>query len=230
VRDPVAFDVEREHGHGDAIVLGHQAGLAVDRARQDCQAGCPAGDIDQVVRHLLAAFDRVERGADQAAAVGDHRGARVQQADERVDVPGFPGLLEVSDQAGLPRGRSRGRLGGADAAARGRGQLAAGRRGPAGDLGYFGEGVAEDVVQDERDALGRGHRFEHDEKGHGDRLIQRDPVGRVGGVRPRAWPFRWFGQRLGDPLAGVAFPPGPGRAEQVQADAAGDLRQPGRGG
>jgi hypothetical protein len=34
---------------------------------------------------------------------------------------------------------------------------------PAGGLGHFGEGVAEDIVQEERDALGRGHRFEHDE-------------------------------------------------------------------
>ena len=42
-------------------------------------------------------------------------------------------------------------------------------------LGYFGEGVAEDVVQDERDALGRGHGFEHDQEGHADRLVEGDP-------------------------------------------------------
>jgi hypothetical protein len=46
--------------------------------------------------------------------------------------------------------------GGADAAAGRGGQLAAGRRRAAGDLGYVGEGVAEDVVQDERDAPGGG--------------------------------------------------------------------------
>ena len=47
VLDPVACDVEREHRHGDAVLLGHQAGLAVDRAFQERQvAGCPAGDID----------------------------------------------------------------------------------------------------------------------------------------------------------------------------------------
>jgi hypothetical protein len=51
------------------------------------------------------------------------------------------------------------------------------RRGLADDLGCFREGVAEDVVQDERDALGRCHRFEHDREGHADRLIQGDPVG-----------------------------------------------------
>ena len=120
----------------------------------------------------------------------------------------------------------------ADAAAGRGGQLAACRRGAADDLGHFGEGVAEDVVQDERDALGRGHRFEHDEEGHADRLIQGDPVGRVdsGAARPPADPLRGFGQRLGDPFAHVALPPGPGRAEQVEADAAGDRRQPGAGG
>jgi len=53
-------------------------------------------------------------------------------------------------------------------------------------------GCRKDVVQDERDALRRGHRFEHDEEGHVDRLIEGDAVGRVdrGGV---------FGQRLGNP-------------------------------
>ncbi len=30
VLDLVAGDVEREHGHSDAVLLGHQAGLAVD--------------------------------------------------------------------------------------------------------------------------------------------------------------------------------------------------------
>src|SRR6266536_2358291 len=32
--DPVACDVEREHRHGDAVLLSHQTGLAVDRAYQ----------------------------------------------------------------------------------------------------------------------------------------------------------------------------------------------------
>ena len=59
---------------------------------------------------------------------------------------------------------------------------AAGRT--ADDLGHFGEGVAEDIVQDERDALGRGHRFEHDEEGHVDRLVEGDSVGRVDVVPP----------------------------------------------
>jgi hypothetical protein len=40
----------------------------------------------------------------------------------------------------------------------------------ADDLGHFVEGVAEDVVQDERDAFGRGHRFQHDQEGQVDRL------------------------------------------------------------
>src|SRR5512133_353668 len=59
-----------------------------------------------------------------------------------------------------------------------------------------------------------------------------DSVGRVDGATARrpADPLGGFGQRLGDPFAYVAFPPGTCRAEQVQADAAGDLRQPGAGG
>jgi hypothetical protein len=33
--DPVARDVERVHRHGDAVPLGHQTGLTVDRALQN---------------------------------------------------------------------------------------------------------------------------------------------------------------------------------------------------
>jgi len=76
----------------------------------------------------LAAFDRAQRGAGQAAAVGDHRGTGVQQADQGVDVPGFPRPPEVPDEAGLPGRGGRGSLRGADAAAGCGGQLAACRR------------------------------------------------------------------------------------------------------
>src|SRR5215831_16217851 len=65
-----------------------------------------------------------------------------------------------------------------------------------------------------------------------DRLIQGDQVGRVGraAAGPPADPPARPGQRLGEPFAHVALAAGAGRAEQVQADAAGDLRQPGAGG
>ncbi len=87
-------------------------------------------------------------------------------------------------------------------------------------------------MKDERDALGRGHRFEHDEEGHVDRLVEGNSVGRVdrGTARPPGDPLRTFGQRLREPFAHVALAPGPCRAEQVETDAAGDLRQPGAGG
>src|ERR1700692_4900304 len=35
VLDPATCDVEGEHCHGDAVLLGQQAGLAVDRAFQE---------------------------------------------------------------------------------------------------------------------------------------------------------------------------------------------------
>jgi hypothetical protein len=56
VLDPPACDLERVHRHGDAVVLGDQAGPAVDRTLQNRHgAGRPAGDADKVVRDLLAA-------------------------------------------------------------------------------------------------------------------------------------------------------------------------------
>jgi hypothetical protein len=82
-------------------VLGDQAGLAVDRALQERQAGFPAGDADIEAGDLPGAFDRAQRGRDESAAVGGHGDAGVEDADEGADVLGFPGLLELPDDAGL---------------------------------------------------------------------------------------------------------------------------------
>ena len=91
--DPVACDLERVHRHGDAVQLGHQAGLAVDRALQEPHvAACCAGEIGQVARDLPAAFDGAGRGGDQAAAVAGRGGVGVEQADQGADVLGLPGL------------------------------------------------------------------------------------------------------------------------------------------
>jgi hypothetical protein len=118
VRDPVARDGEGEDGHGDAVLLGDQAGLAVDRVLQDRHvAGGPVGDIDDIARDLLATLDRAQRGADQAAAVGGKCGVGVQQSDEGADVLGVPRCLEVPDEASLPGCRGRGSVRRADAAA-----------------------------------------------------------------------------------------------------------------
>jgi hypothetical protein len=87
----------------------------------------------------------------------------------------------------MPACRAVGAAGGCDARRRRRAEEASWRHaagGAADDPGDFGEGVAEDVVEDERDALGRGHRFEHDQEGHAHRLVEGDPVGRVAAVPP----------------------------------------------
>src|SRR5215469_15762680 len=46
VLDPVAGDLEREHGNGDVVLLGDQAGLAVDHALQDRQVRREPGDLE----------------------------------------------------------------------------------------------------------------------------------------------------------------------------------------
>src|SRR5262249_36856524 len=91
------------------------------------------------------------------------------------------------------------------------------------------ERVAEDIVQDERDALSGRHRFEHDEEGHIDRLVERDAVRRIDGAAARSPvdPLRTVGYWFGDPFTHVPLAPGTCRARQVAADAAGDRRQPG---
>ena len=148
-----------------------------------------------------------------AAAVGDHRGVGVEQGDECVDVHGFPRLLEVPDDPGLPGRRSHGRLRGADAPAGRGGQLAARRRGAADDLGHFGEGIPEDIVQDERDALTRSQLVEHDLQGDPDGVGERDVVG---GVTDQLLAFD------------VTHRDGGAGAQPVEAQPGGDRRQPGR--
>ena len=89
-----ACGLERVHRHCDAVLLSHEARLAADRALQERHvAGCCAGEIGQVPRDLLAAFDGAECSGGQAATVAGHDGAGVEQADEGADVLGFPGLL-----------------------------------------------------------------------------------------------------------------------------------------
>jgi hypothetical protein len=87
-----------------------QAGLTVDRTLQDRHAGYRTGPINEEARDLLAAFDRAQDGADEAAAAG-RCGVGVKEADEGVDVLGFPRLLEVPDDARLPGCQGRGSLG-----------------------------------------------------------------------------------------------------------------------
>jgi hypothetical protein len=91
-----------------AQVGGSQTGLTVDRTLQDRHVRSPVGDFHQVARDLLAPFDRVERGGNQAAAVDDHGGIGVEQADEGVDVPGIPCLLEGLHDVGSLCWRRRG--------------------------------------------------------------------------------------------------------------------------
>ncbi|MDG9675946.1 hypothetical protein [Micromonospora sp. DH14] len=77
--DPVAYDLEGVHRYGDAVLLGDQAGLAVDRTLQNRQIPKSALEVDQGAADLLGAFDRVEHGADNAAAVGDRRRVGVEE-------------------------------------------------------------------------------------------------------------------------------------------------------
>jgi hypothetical protein len=118
VPDPVACDVKREHRHGNAVLLSHQPRLAVDGAFQERHgAWHPVGDLDPGAGDLLAAFDGVQEGQGEATAVGDRGGVGVEQADDGLDVLGFPGGLEGPDDGGLLGVRGRGRLRRADAAA-----------------------------------------------------------------------------------------------------------------
>jgi len=73
--DPVAGDVEREHGQGAAVLLSHQSRPAVDRAlHQHHGAERPVGNFCPGAGDLLAAFDGAQEGDGEPTAVGDCRG------------------------------------------------------------------------------------------------------------------------------------------------------------
>jgi len=122
--DLLACDLERVDRHGDAVLLGHQAGLAVDCALQERHAGYQAGDSEAGARDLLGALDPAGQGGGEVADVAGHGGAGVEQADQGADVPGFPGLFEGPDDAGLPGG---GVAGGCAARTRRRAEVASWR-------------------------------------------------------------------------------------------------------
>src|SRR4030095_9385353 len=105
----------------------------VDHTLQDRHVVRPAGEIGEEARDLLAAFDRMGGGADEATAIADGRGVGVEETDEGVDVLGLPCLLEGPDDTGALGCRSRGSLGLADATAGRRGQFATRRRRTADD-------------------------------------------------------------------------------------------------
>jgi len=100
VLDLVARDVEGEHRDGDAVVLSYQAGLAVHGAVQECHSGGrPVGQFDPGAGDLLAAFDGVQEGSGQAAAVGDGRRVGVEESDQGVNVLRFPCLKALMTSA-----------------------------------------------------------------------------------------------------------------------------------
>ena len=110
--DAVGCDVEGEDGDDDAVLLDDEAGLAVDGALEERRvAGDAATDLDPGAGDLLGPLDRLEEGNGEAAAVGGGGGVGVEQADQRVDVLGFPRPLERPDDAGLAGGRGRRRSG-----------------------------------------------------------------------------------------------------------------------
>jgi L-lactate utilization protein LutC len=75
VPDPAIGYVEREHRHGDAVLLSHQPGLAVDRAFQERHvAGLIDADINTSGRYQ--AIEPQTLAMDRVIAAGDIRRLR----------------------------------------------------------------------------------------------------------------------------------------------------------
>ena len=180
--------------------------------------GAPADRISRATSP--APSDR--RTGEQAgsAAVHPEDDLGVEDPEQRVEVPGSGRRQERVDDATLDGHvgvRARRAL--ADASPGATRQLTGGRGRLADDVGDLVERHGKDVVEHERQALGRRQRLEHDQ--------ERDPDG-VGhdDVALRAVVQRRGHDRLRQPAAGVVLASRPARSEHVQADAADDDREP----
>src|SRR3954462_70184 len=93
--DPAVDDVECVHRHSYAVELRHQTRLTVDGALENAQVRYLGRDVDVGARDLLAALDRVQMRHGESAAVRDCCRVGIEKADQRLDVLGFPRLLEI---------------------------------------------------------------------------------------------------------------------------------------
>jgi hypothetical protein len=178
-RDALAGGLERGHRDRHTTALRHETRTPVHGALVQPQSVGDACDRHEVARDGVRAVDRAEGGADDAASVGEHDGVGIEDADQCFDVVRLPRRSQPPDHLGLVDRSARRRALRTTAQTCRRGELAGCRRRAVEDLADLGERVPEDVMQHERHALGRRHRLEHDEEGHGERLVEHHAVGRI---------------------------------------------------
>lgn len=214
--DAVAFQGEGE-GDDDAAV------------RHPCAAG-DAVDEDEFDAKSLpgeAASDRVgpaEDGGDPAVAlahleggvVGSEFDIGVEDGDESLEVAGARGAKEGLDNVPVAGEVDGGVVGGAmDPAAATAGELAGSDGSASDDLRDLVEGDAEDVVEDEGDALGRGE------------VLKDREHGKANGLGEHRFAFRVDGIGEGIAVDGEGFfAASLASAEHIEADAGDDGGQP----
>jgi hypothetical protein len=176
----------------------------------------PAGDVGR------AAQQRRDLGPGGAAVrpeqrVGVEDGDQVGQVaapgggEERVDDAALGGRIRVS--ARRPRA--------AHPPAGPACELPGGGRRPVDQRRDLLEGQVEQVMQDEREPLGRGQRVQHHQQRQADRVGQHRLVARPGHLAAD--------DRVGDAHAGRVLRPRRPRAQPVEADPGDDGRQPSAG-
>lgn len=155
-----------------AGILNREARGTIDHDFADHCVGLAPVDVDEEACNLLAALERGQGGADLPAAVDRGDGGAVELVDEVGNIACLLGPPESGDRlVELGGGDPRATVG-VHATPGRRRELTARARSPAGDLGDVGEGIPEDVVQDERHPLGRGQPFEHDQHGHAHGFVE----------------------------------------------------------
>ncbi len=138
-------------------------------------------DAGQEGGDRLGADDRFECGPDDAATIGGEDGIRIEDAQQPFQISGRRGLGEGVDDTAVHRGIDRESwLAGIDVVASARGQFPTGCGVSAQRRTDLGEREPEQVVQDERRALGRGQRLQDDQHRPRDGVGQADRVGRIG--------------------------------------------------
>jgi hypothetical protein len=89
-------------------LLNDEAGLAIDRALGDGQAGEGLPQPPEPTNDLIDARDRMPHRVHASATIADRSGVGRKKCDQRIDIAGLPCDLELTDDAGLSRWSNRG--------------------------------------------------------------------------------------------------------------------------
>ena len=219
-------DVERyDAGHPACGVVDHRARLAVDQGWLPVRAVllAPAEQSEDEPGDPVRPVQRLTPGLALAAAVADHDHVGGEQGQQCAQVAAARGVEETAgDLVALLAGGVEAGFALVDVMPGAGEDLPAVRLGLAGDLGYLGVVVAEDLAEQEHGAFGGREAFQQDEESHGQGIGH---LGALRGVGCGRGAQLIGNERLRQPGTHIGFTAGPGGPQVADGQPGGDRGQ-----